>query len=295
MTTLKGKTVLLTGASRGLGVYIARTLAKEQATIVGVSRSKSELDQVCSQINDFGGKGIGIPFDMTNVTELSTLVQQVDRIVGPVDILINNAGIEVYRVFVNYSLEEIQSIVTTNLLSAIELTRLLLPSMLERGSGKIINVASIAGKKGVAYNSIYSASKAGLILWTDAIRQELAGTDVNISAICPGYVSKVGMTVNSHVPIPRLAGISTPTYIANAILKSLQKKQPELIVNENILTEIMTKFLFAFGQIYPEFVDKVYRLIGVVKLNQRRADKLNDMAIMSNKIPTILTNTAVLK
>lgn len=293
MTIIKGKTILLTGASRGLGVYIARNLAKEQATIVGVSRSKLGLDRVGEQIKALGGKWISIPFDMKNVAELSTLVTQINEVAGPVDILINNAGIEIYRNFVDYSLEEMQSVVTTNLLSVMEITRLLLPIMLRRCSGHIVNIASVAGKKGVAYNSVYSASKAGLILWTDAIRQELAGTDVNISVICPGYVSKVGMTINTSIPVPQLAGISTPTKVANAVIKSLKQNQAEVIVNQNQVTESLTKLIFVIGQIYPEFIDTIYRLIGVVKLNQRRAENLNSIEILPNQIKKQLNNTGL--
>ena len=286
MTSLQGKTVLLTGASRGLGVFIARNLAKEQATIIGVSRSQFRLDEVGNQIKACGGRWISVPFDMKNVAELSTLANHIDEVAGPVDILINNAGVEMYRNFVDYSLEEMQSILTTNLMAAVEITRLLLPNMLERRSGHIVNIASVAGKKGVAYNSIYSASKAGLIMWTDAIRQELAGTDVNISAICPGYVSKVGMSANTRMPVPPLAGISTPTQVADAVIRSLKQNQAEVIVNESFITESLTKLMFAMGQICPEILDTIYRLIGVVKLNQNRAKKLNGVEVMPNHCTT---------
>ncbi|MBH8574200.1 SDR family NAD(P)-dependent oxidoreductase [Nostocaceae cyanobacterium CENA369] len=272
MTTLKGKTVLLTGASRGLGVYLARALAREQATIVCISRSKSKLDVTCEEIKALGGQGISIPFDMQNLTELPVLVQHIQEFVAPVDILINNAGIEIHRAFADYSREEIQAVLTTNLLSAMELTRLLLPSMEERGSGRIINIASLAGKKGVAYNSIYSASKAGLIMWTDAMRQELAGTGIYFSSICPGYVSETGMTADSHIPAPALAGTSTPMRVVNAVIKAIKHNKAEVIVNENLITEAVTKLMFAIGQISPTSVDRIYRLLGVAKLNKRRAE-----------------------
>ncbi|MBW4675498.1 MAG: SDR family NAD(P)-dependent oxidoreductase [Desmonostoc geniculatum HA4340-LM1] len=272
MTNLAGKTVLLTGASRGLGVYIARALAREQATVVCVSRLKSGLDITCAQIRALGGKGISIPFDIKNVTELSTLKQHINKIVGPVDIIINNAGIEIYGDFVDYSLEDLQSILTINLLAAAELTRLFLPSMLERRTGHIVNIASLAGKKGVPYNSIYSASKAGLIMWTDAMRQELAATDTNISVICPGYISETGMTVNSRVSVPCLAGISTPIDVANAVIRAIKQNNAEIIVNQNLLTANMTKLMFAIGQFCPEFVDRVYHWLDIVKLNRRRAN-----------------------
>ncbi|WP_138505664.1 SDR family NAD(P)-dependent oxidoreductase [Nostoc sp. PA-18-2419] len=275
MTTLVGKTVLLTGASRGLGVYIARTLAREQATVICVSRSKSGLDAICTQIKALGGKAISIPFDIKNMAELSTLKQQINKIVGPVDILINNAGIENYQDFVDYSLEDLQSILTINLLAAIELTRLFLPSMLERRGGHIVNIASLAGKKGVPYNSIYSASKAGLIMWTDAMRQELAATDTNISVICPGYISETGMTVNSHVPTPWLVGVSTPIDVADAVIKAIKQNKAEIIVNQNLLTASITKLMFAIGQFCPQLVDKFYHYLGVVKLNYKRKNVKN--------------------
>ncbi|ABA22211.1 Short-chain dehydrogenase/reductase SDR [Trichormus variabilis ATCC 29413] len=272
MTTLTGKTVLLTGASRGLGVYIARALAKEQATVVCVSRSQSGLAQTCNVVKAAGGKAIAIPFDVRNISQLSALVQQAQDIVGPIDVLINNAGIEINAAFANYSLAEIQSIFNTNLLAVMELTRLLLPSMMERGSGRIVNIASLAGKKGVAFNSVYSASKAGLIMWTDAMRQELVGTGVNISVVCPGYVSQTGMTVDTRVSAPKLAGISTPKSVANAVVKAIKKKTSEVVVNQNPITESLTKFMLAIGQISPTSVDRIYRWLGVVDFNQKRAE-----------------------
>ncbi|RAM49586.1 MAG: ketoacyl reductase [Hapalosiphonaceae cyanobacterium JJU2] len=272
MTNIANKTVLLTGASRGLGVYIAHALAKEQATIIGISRSQSGLNKTRDEVKDLGGKFIGFTFDIRNVENLSALIQHIHSTVAPVDILINNTGIEIYQSFANYSLKDIQSILTTNLLAAMELTRLLLPSMLERGNGHIVNISSLAGKKGVPYNSIYSASKAGLIMWTDSLRQELVGTGINFSAICPGYICETGMTVDSALPAPMLAGISTPVKVASAVIKTIQKNKAEVIINESPITEFLTKVMFGIGQVAPQFVDAVYRWIAVTKLNKMRAD-----------------------
>ncbi|TBR61420.1 ketoacyl reductase [Westiellopsis prolifica IICB1] len=274
MTIITKKTVLLTGASRGLGVYIARALAKEQATIIGISRSQSGLNKTRDEVKDLGGKFIGFTFDIRNVENLSALVQHIYNTVTPVDILINNTGIEIYQSFANYSLKDLQSVLTTNLLAAMELTRLLLPTMLERGNGHIVNISSLAGKKGVPYNSIYSASKAGLIMWTDSLRQELASTGIKFSAICPGYISETGMTADSGLPAPILAGISTPVEVASAVIRAIQKNKAEVIINESPITEFLTKVMFGIGQIAPQFVDTVYRWIAVHKLNQMRADNV---------------------
>ncbi len=188
MTIITGQTVLLTGASRGIGVFIARALAKEKATIVGVSRLQKGLDQLAAEVKALGGHWLGIRYDLSKLEELPNLVQQINEFARPIDILINNAGVEIYRKFQDYSASELQSVLTINLLSAMELCRLVLPTMLRQRKGHIVNIASLAGKKGLPYNSVYSASKAGLLMWTDALRQELAGTGVGISAICPGYI-----------------------------------------------------------------------------------------------------------
>ena len=271
MTAIAGKTIVLTGASRGIGSSLARALAKEKATVVCISRASEKLDNICTEVNQLGGKGISIPFDLSQVEDLSVLVQQIQQQVNSIDILINNAGIEIYRAFADYTPREIQSVLSTNLLAAMELARLVLPSMLERGTGQIVNMASTSGKKGAAYNSIYSASKAGLVMWSDALRQELAGTGVSVTTICPGYVSGQGMTADSGVPIPSLAGASTPEAVIKATLKAIASNQPgEVIINQDLPTVITTKLMFALGQFSPALSDRLYRGLGIAESNKLR-------------------------
>lgn len=285
MTTIAGKTVLLTGASGGLGLFIARALAREQATIIGVSRSQQGLDKVGAEVKASGGEWIALPFDISKVEELPVLVKQINQITGSVDILINNAGIEIYRAFQDYSTAEIQSVLITNLLAAMELSRLVLPTMLDRKSGHIVNIASLAAKKGHPYDSIYSASKAGLLMWSDAVRQELAGTGVGISVICPGYVSQQGMLVDTDVPAPSLSGTSTPARVAIAVSEAIKQNQAEVIVNKDFMTEGLTKLLLVFYQVFPRFGDAIYRWIGVVKLNQMRVtNQISNKNFVSNQV-----------
>lgn len=272
MKTITGKTALVTGASRGVGESICYALAKKQAAVVGIARSKEGLDKVCSNIEAIGGCGLGIPFDIGNIQSLSDLVQQVGQVAGSVDILINNAAIEKYQPFQNYSSLDLQCILATNLVAAMELTRLLLPQMIQKGSGHIVNIASLAGKKGTPYNSIYSASKAGLLMWADSVRQELVGTGVGISVLCPGYISQRGMSVDTGVPIPKLAGTSTPDDLAIAVIKAIERNKAELIVNDNFMSEALTKLLFAIGEFSPQSLDTVYQWLGVTRLNQKRVE-----------------------
>ncbi|MDM9383423.1 SDR family NAD(P)-dependent oxidoreductase [Chlorogloeopsis sp. ULAP01] len=273
MKSIAGKTVLLTGASGGIGAFIARTLAKEKATVIGIARSQERLDQIRAEIEFAGGKGITIPFDISKVEELPSLVQQINEVVGPIDILINNAAIEKYRPFQNYSFKDIQSILVTNLMAGMELTRLILPGMLERNSGHIVNIASGSGKKGAPYNSIYSASKAGLIMWTDAVRQELINTSVGITVVCPGY-TKAGMFLKFGLPSPKLARVSEPKAVAIAVVEAIKQNKAEVM-----LDGVLTRLLFSNIQLFPEFGDTIYRWIGLTNLNltcaenQMRAEK----------------------
>lgn len=285
MTTVAGKTVVLTGASRGIGVFIARALAKKQATVVGISRSQEGLDKVCAEVNAMGGRGIGIPFDISDVEKLPVLLRQIEQLAGSVDIVINNAGIEIYRAFQDYSFADLQSILSINLLAAMELTRLVLPSMLHQGSGHIVNIASLASKKGHPYDSVYSASKAGLLMWSDAVRQELASTGVGISIICPGYISQQGMLADTGVPAPSLAGTSTPAEVAIAVVRAIEQNKAEVIVNGDLITENLTKLLFAIEQFFPRFGDAVNRWLGVTRLNQMRIqDKTHPENLLKHRV-----------
>jgi short-subunit dehydrogenase len=270
MTSIAGKTVVLTGASGGIGQAIARALATQGATVVGIARTPAVLHQICAEVDTLGGRGIGIPFDLSDLEAFPVLVEKIAHLAGPIDILINNAGMEIYRAFQDYALADLQAVVTLNLLAAMELTRQMIPPMLTRQSGHIVNIASLAGKRGHPYDSVYSASKAGLLMWTDALRQELTTTGVEISAICPGYISGQGLLADTGIPAPRFAGTSPPEAVAIAVLRAITHNQAEVIVNQDSATEAMTRLIVALCQFWPRFGDAVNQWLGVTQLNQLR-------------------------
>jgi short-subunit dehydrogenase len=280
MTSIAGKTILLTGASRGLGALLANTLAQESCapdqlvTIVGVSRSASGLAAVGEAVTAAGGRWIGIPFDLSQIDQLPLLVEKVQAVAGSIDILINNAGIEIYRAFQDYSSADLQMVIGTNLIAPMELSRLLLPLMLQQRQGHIVNIASLAAKKGHPYDSAYSASKAGLVMWSDAIRQELIGTGVEVSIVCPGYIADQGLMLDTGIPAPPLAGTSTADAVAIAVVQAIQRNRAEVIVNQDMITVAMTQGLFALGQWFPRFGDTVYCWLGINETNQRRIDRM---------------------
>ena len=135
--------------------------------------------------------------------------------------------------------------------------------------GAIVNIASLAGKKGVAFNSLYSATKAGLIMWSDAMRQELKDTNVGFSVICPGFISDTGMFAESNLKPPSLLGTSKPENVAKAVIRAINSKYgKEIIINKGPI-----KPLLAIGQLFPLFGDKLVELFGVKKLNKKRIEK----------------------
>ena len=270
MTTIKGKTIILTGASRGIGAFIARELAKKQATVICVSRSQSGLERICSEIDDLGGKGIGVIFDVSKVERMPELMYEIKQLTGSfnVDILVNNAGIEIYRSFQNYSLKDIQLVLSVNLIAAIELTRLVLPNMLNKGSGHIVNIASFATQKGHPYDSVYSASKAGLLMWADALRDELAPTDIIVSNICPGYSERGLFADNTMSATQVTEASSTPQNVATAVYQAIENNGSQMVVNENFFTRNMTKLKFALEQFLPNFGDAANQVEDVNNLNK---------------------------
>jgi len=191
----------------------------------------------------------------------------VKTICGNIDILVNNAGIELYKPYQDYTAKEVSNILNVNLYAPMELTRLFLPSMLKRG-GHIVTIASLAGKKGLPFNTPYSASKAGLIMWTDGMRQELVDSSVGISVICPGYISDAGMFFDGGVDPPPLLGSSKPQAVANAVLEAIRKNKAEIIVNHGPI-----KPLLAIGQIFPKVGDSVVKMFGVPELSKKRIKK----------------------
>ncbi len=285
MTSIKGKTVILTGASRGIGALIARELARKQATVICVSRSQQGLEKICAEIDDLGGKGIGIAFDISKVERMPELMYEIKQLTGSfdVDILINNAGIEIYRAFKNYSLRDIQLVLSVNLLAAIELTRLVLPAMLNKGSGHILNIASLADKENRSYDCIYSASKAGLLMWADALRQELAHTNIEVSNIYPGY-SQQDFITDTGISAPSMAGIYTPENVAIAVSYAIENNGAEVIVNDGFLVGNITKLKLAVEQFFTCFGNSANRNVPVNKLNKMRIENSEKQQSSQEKI-----------
>jgi short-subunit dehydrogenase len=235
MKELTQRTAIITGASRGLGTYIARALADEKMNLVLAARSREGLEHVATGLRESGVKVIAVPTDVTDRKALEALVAAANDELGGTDVLVNNAGALTIFPYERIGIEDVERTVRLNLTSAMILTRLVLPGMLERGRGHIVNMSSIAGIWGPPFDAVYGATKAGLIGLTQSLRQEYHGTGVGASVICPGYVEEAGMYHEAEqatgIKASALSGRTTPDAVARAVVKAIRKDRPQIIVN----------------------------------------------------------------
>jgi len=268
MKDLRGKTALLTGASRGLGLSIGRALAERGVNLVLTARGAQALQSASDELAARGVRTIAVPGDVIDPSDRARVLEQGRRELGPIDILVNNAGTEWLSRYVRLSVEDIERMVQTNLVAPLLLSRLVLPEMLERGSGHIVMISSLGGKKGSPYTATYAATKAGMIEWTSGIREELRGTGVGASVICPGFVSDAGMFAEYGKRAPWLAGESTPEQVAAAVIRAIEKDVHEIIVNPGPV-----RLMMIANGIHPGIMNWVFRRFGLYDFYRRQAEE----------------------
>jgi short-subunit dehydrogenase len=217
------KVALITGASSGIGEATARQLAREGFCVVLAARRAEMLHKLVGEITQSNATAYAIPTDLTQPTQIEALAQQALLHCGRVDVLINNAGVGEQAKAYEASDAQIEFIMRTNFTSVVQLTRALMPQMLARDSGHIINISSVSGYISVQGSSIYSASKHALRAWNDGLRRDLRGTGVRVSLVSPGFI-RTPMTEGFQAPMPG------PEAIANAISRLIQKPKREVIV-----------------------------------------------------------------
>jgi short-subunit dehydrogenase len=265
---LRGANALLTGGSHGLGPLFARALAERGVNLALAARSTDKLQAVAGELAARGVKVVAVPADVTCPEDRERLVAEAQAALGPLDLLINNAGVEMNGAFVRKTPAEIEQIVATDVTAPMLLARAVLPGMLARRRGHIVNLGSIAGKIGTPYGSVYGASKAAVMAWSWALRVELEGTGVSVSTVTPGLVTETGFFAYHRTRPHFLLGATTPAAVVRGLLRALERDLPEVVIDPRFFWTYQIANLFA-----PGFLMALNRLTGVKGWLRRTYDQ----------------------
>ncbi|MBK7661192.1 MAG: 3-oxoacyl-ACP reductase FabG [Betaproteobacteria bacterium] len=221
---LDGQVALVTGASRGIGEAIAIALARAGAKVVGTATTEAGADRITKSIADAGGQGAGRVLDVRDAAACTALVEAVATQVGPVSILVNNAGITRDNLLMRMKDEEWDDIQSTNLKSAFLLSRAVLRGMMKARAGRIVNVSSVVGHTGNPGQANYAAAKAGLAGFTKSLAREIGSRGITVNCVAPGFI-ETDMTralaeeqvkkLVENVPLGRLGRVED---VAGAVL-----------------------------------------------------------------------------
>ena len=269
MKDLAGKTVLLTGASGGLGTFMAHALADCGATLALVAFPGVELEELRVALEKKGRRAISFAADLREAAQRALAVDRVCRELGGIDVLVNNAGVEFPSVYHELTADNILDVLRVNLEAPMMLTWLVLPEMLRRHSGHIVNISSLAGKSGPGYQEPYAATKAGLVAFTTSLRATYRGTGVSASVVCPGFVEAgiyARLKAQSGCTAPLLLGTSPPEPVARAVVRCIQRDLPEVIVNP-----LPVRPLFALTALFPSLGAWLVTRIGAHDFFRRAA------------------------
>lgn len=248
MATTTGKYALITGATSGIGYELAKLFAKDGYNLVMVARGQDGLDKTAEELKEYGIEVIGISKDLFNREASFEVYDEVKAKGIEPDVLVNNAGQGVYGEFVDTDLNRELDIIQLNTASLIVLTKQFLKDMVSRGSGRILNVASIASKVPGPFQSVYHGTKAFVLSFTEAIRNEVKDTGVTITALMPGatetdFFNKADMENSKMVQEGKL---DDPEDVAKDGYEALMKG------DDKVISGLKNKAMVAMSNITPD-------------------------------------------
>jgi short-subunit dehydrogenase len=229
---LNGANIVVTGASRGIGPFVARELASRGARVALVARSAADLEAVAAEIAATGAMAAAIPADVTSRAGRELVVREAERRLGPIDVLVNNAGGDPQREFHNLREDEIENVLVLNLHAPLLLARLVLPGMLERGRGHIVNISSMAGRTSFPYAEAYGAAKDGLIAFTRVWRNDYRRRGVSASTLILGPVGHAGIGARTarEVGLKLPPFLVSPERVGKAVVRAIVRDKAELAI-----------------------------------------------------------------
>ena len=255
-----GSRVLVTGASGGLGQAIATGLHARGAHVVLTARRAELLEATAAAL---GGQRVDVlPADLADGDD----VERLAGAAGAVDILVHNAGLPGTGRIESFTPEQIDRALNVNLRAGMQLTRALLPGMLERGRGHLVFISSMSGKVPLAYSSVYAATKYGLRGFAGCLRDDLHRTPVGVSAIFPGPIEGAGMWTDAGIDLPRWVPTRSPQDVADAVARAIERDKPEIDVADPI-----QKLGGWMAAIMPGPAARIRRLLPAEKLAERTA------------------------
>jgi len=252
---IAGRSVLITGATGGLGQAIARRLSSAGAQVILSGRRADVLEDLAQEL----GAQIAVA-DLSDADSVRALIEAH----ADVDVLVANAGLPGSGKLETFTEEQIDRALRVNLRAPMLMAHALVPRMVERGSGHIVFMSSLAGKTATAGSSIYNATKFGLRGFAGALRAELHGTGVGVSAIFPGFIRDAGMFADSGVELPTGVGTKSPEHVANATLRAIERNKGEVDV-----APVGLKLGTTFGSLLPDTAATVTRKMGGDAIAQR--------------------------
>jgi short-subunit dehydrogenase len=231
---LAGKTVLITGASQGIGKATAELLAARGARVVLVARSAEVLSEHVERITAIGGRAVAHPADLADGDQITALAERVLGEFGPPDVLVNNAGIGRWLFLDDTEPDELQAMNAVPYMSALLLTRALLPGMRERGTGRIVNVNSPVSRLPIPGATGYQTARYALRGLTASLRMDLRGSGIGVSEVIPGKVTSQYFVNNPGAEerfpaIARLIPSVTPEKVATVIASAIERERAEIV------------------------------------------------------------------
>jgi short-subunit dehydrogenase len=224
---LLDKVAIVTGASSGIGRETALALADQGAHVVLAARDVTRLQEVAKAIRALGRETLVVPTDVTHTEQVEQMAAQTLGRWGRIDVLIANAGLYVRRPVTELTLDDMKRSMDVNFYGAVSAVLAVLPSMLAQGSGHLVLVASMDGKKGIPPDAPYVAAKYAMNGFGDVLRQELHGTGVYATTVFPG---RVDTPMIEHLRVPTISSKLPPQAVAHAIVKAIRSQSPEVII-----------------------------------------------------------------
>lgn len=264
MKDLQGRVALVTGASSGLGPYIARRLADEGVELVLTARRRQLLEKLAGEV---GGARV-VPADLTQRRDVEALIEKA----GDIDILVANAGVPAGGKLTKLEADQVDRAIEVNFRVPIAMTRLVLPAMIDRGSGHIVLMSSMAGKFAGPNASVYNATKFGLRGFGLAMRQELARTGVGVSTVFPTFVKEAGMWAETGLKAPKLAGEVSPDQVADAVVKAIRDDKIEVDVAP-WPAKVGSRFVGALPELVAGMSERVLERTGHSNLGEQAREK----------------------